>query len=358
MRFTLASMTTQTQDVRMPVEKMKLPDGRTENTSPKFDTGRNFCNKLWNASRFAITNLKGIDADKFDKKKLTVADRWILSRLAQTIAEITEAFNEYKYSEPLSGLYRFFWNDFCDWYLEWIKPRMKNDGQKPIAQNVLAFVLDQALRLLHPFVPFITESIFQKLNEIAPLRQLKGLAEAKNSEALVIAEWPVKLDHLIDEDVEKQIELVQDAIRTVRDIKSKCNKPPSEIPIVSAKTQQRTADILNQNAELIEQLAGVKGFSAGIAIVKPVNAAVSVMGDATEVYVHDMIDPQAERHRLEKQKQKLQRAKKAQEAKLANENFLQKAKPQVVAQAKDRLSQLSKELKTVEKHLEELENSG
>jgi valyl-tRNA synthetase len=354
MRFTLASMTTQTQDVRMPVEKMKLPDGRTENTSPKFDTGRNFCNKLWNASRFAMMNLEGIEPDKFDKDKMTITDKWILSRLAKTIADVTKALDEYKYSEPLTQLYKFFWNDFCDWYLEWIKPRMQDEYQKSIAQNVLAFVLDQTLRLLHPFVPFITEGIFQKLNEITPVRQLKGFAEAKKSEALVVAQWPVKLDHLIDGDAEKQIELVQEAIRTVRDIKSKCNKPPGEIPTVSAKTQQRTADILNQNAELIEQLAGVKRFSAGVAIVKPVNAAVSVMGDATEVYVHDMIDPEAERQRLEKQKDEIEKAKKAVEARLNNENFVSRAKPQVVAQARDKLAELTEQLKLLEKHLSEL----
>ena len=176
MRFTLASMTTQTQDVRMPVEKMKLPDGRTENTSPKFDIGRNFCNKLWNASRFALMNLEGTEPDKFDKDKMTITDKWILSRLAQTITDVTKQLDEFKYSEPLAQLYRFFWNDFCDWYLEWIKPRFQDEYQKPIAQNVLAFVLDQILRLLHPFVPFITEGIFQKLNETVPIRKLKGLS--------------------------------------------------------------------------------------------------------------------------------------------------------------------------------------
>jgi valyl-tRNA synthetase len=354
MRFTLASMTTQTQDVRMPVQKMKLPDGREENTSPKFDIGRNFCNKVWNASRFALMNLDGTDPDKFDKDKMTITDKWILSCLARTIDDVTAQLDEFKYSEPLAQLYKFFWNDFCDWYLEWLKPRMQDELQKPIAQNVLAFVLDRILRLLHPFVPFITEGIFQKLNEVAPVRRLNGLAEAKSSEALAAAQWPLKLDHLIDENVEKQIELVKDAIRTVRDIKSKCSKPPSEFPIVSAKTQQRTADILNQNAELIEQLAGVKRFKAGIAIVKPVNAAVSVMGDATEVYVHDMIDPEAERKRLEKQKDEIEKAKKAVEAKLGNENFVTKAKPQVVKQTRDKLAELTEQLKTVEKHLLEL----
>jgi len=356
MRFTLASMTTQTQDIRMPVVQMTLPDGRTANTSPKFDIGRNFCNKLWNASRFAITNLDGIDPDKFDKKKMSLTDRWILSRLAQTIAETTEALDEYKYSEPLSGLYKFFWNDFCDWYLEWIKPRMKDESQKPIAQNILAFVLDQTLRLLHPFIPFITEGIFQKLNEIAPVRKLKGLAEAKEAKALVAGEWPNRIDFLVDDKAEKEISIVQGPIRAVRDIKSKYNVAPSAAPATSVDAPASVAKILNANADLVRQLGGVKDFKASTGIQKPQNAATAIV-DGIQIYVHDMIDTQAEHHRLEKQKQQLEQAKKAVEAKLNNENFLQKAKPQVVTQAKDRLDQLSKELETVEKHLAELENS-
>jgi valyl-tRNA synthetase len=357
MRFTLASMTTQTQDIRMPVVQMTLPDGRTANTSPKFDIGRNFCNKLWNASRFTLMNLEDIEPDKFDKDKMTITDKWILSRLAQTITDVTDALDEYKYSEPLSGLYKFFWNDFCDWYLEWIKPRMQDKQQKPIAQNVLAFVLDQTLRLLHPFVPFITEGIFQKLNGISPVRRLEGMAEAKNSEALVVAEWPKSLNSLRDADAEKQIAIVQDTVRTIRDIRSKYNTLPSEMLKASAKSQWEISDILNRNAELIKQLAGLKGFQATTTITKPSGAAVAVV-NAMEVYVHDMIDTQAERRRLEKQKQRLEQAKKTAETKLTNKNFLQKAKPQVVTQAKDRLAQLSKELETVEKHLAELENSG
>ena len=357
MRFTLATMTTDTQDIRMPVESMTLPDGRQVNTSPKFDIGRNFCNKLWNASRFAMMNLEGLNPDEFDPDQMDITDHWILSRLAKTVSDVTESLNKFKYSEPLAGLYRFFWNDFCDWYLEWAKPRMLDEQKKPIAQNVLAYVLDQTLRLLHPFVPFITEGIFQKLNEIAPIRKLGNLTDAQETKALVVARWPEGLDSLTNEDAENQINLVQAAIRTIRDIKSKRNIPPGKMPVVSAKSQQQTVEILNANAELIRQLAGVKEFKAGIALVKPANAAISIMEDATEVYVHDAVDIQAERAKLEKQKQQIENAKKAVEAKLSNENFVNKAKPQVVAQARDRLAELSEQLKTVEKHLSELENS-
>jgi len=355
MRFTLASMTTQTQDIRMPVVSMTLPDGRQANTSPKFDIGRNFCNKLWNASRFAMMNLEGIDPDKFDKDKMAVVDRWILSRLAKTISRTTGLIEKYQFSEPLSHLYKFFWNDFCDWFLEWLKPRMKDTHQKDTAQNVLAFVLDQTLRLLHPFVPFITEGIFQKLNEIAPVRKLNGIAEAAAADALVSAQWPKNLDTLINEQAENEIDLVQQAVGTVRDIRSKTNIPPKKLLKVSIDTLKEKADILNQNVKLIEQLAGVKELKADIGIVKPENAAVSI-SDVMAIYVHYAIDTEAERTKLEKQKQQVENAKRNIEDKLSNENFVAKARPNVVKQTKEKLSELIRQLETIEKHLQQLDS--
>jgi len=354
MRFTLASMTTETQDIRMPVVSMALPDGRQANTSPKFDIGRNFCNKLWNASRFAMMNLEGIDAEKFDKNKMTAVDKWILSRLAKTIAETTKSLDNYQFSEPLSALYKFFWNELCDWYLEWLKPRMQDEEQRPIAQNVLAFVFDEILGLLHPFVPFITEDIFQKLNEIAPVRKLKGIIELEKSDAIVIAQWPKPLENLIDEDAENQIDLVQKAVSTIRDIRSRQNIPPKDLVEVSVETLKENANILNRNVSLIEQLAGVKGFKAGVGIVKPPNAAVAVT-DCFAVYLHYEIDVQAERAKLEKQKEEVEGLKKGVEAKLNNKNFVARAKGEVVKQAQERLSELTERLEQIEKHLQELE---
>ncbi len=355
MRFTLASMTTDTQDIRMPVVQMTLPDGRVANTSPKFDIGRNFCNKLWNASRFAMMNLDGIDPAKFDKNKLSIEDRWILSRLAGTIAEVTESLEAFKFSEPMMSLYKFFWNDFCDWYLEWAKFRMQQDEQKPITQNVLAFVLDQTLRLLHPFIPFITEGIFQRLNQVTPSRGLAGIVDAKKSDALVVADWPGRIDGLKDADAEKEIAIVQAVIRIVRDIRNDRNTGPKELLVVSAKARQEDVDILSRNAKLIERLAGAKEFNAGVKTAKPANAAVGI-AESTEVYVHNAIDVEAERQRLEKQKDKVEKAKVAAEAKLNNENFVNKAKPEVVAQARDKLAELSKQLQAIEKHLTELDS--
>jgi len=219
-------------------------------------------------------------------------------------------------------------------------------------------VLDQTLRLMHPFIPFITEGIFQKLNEIAPVRRLEGIMCANNADALVVAEWPKRIDDLRNTNAEEQIEIIQTIIRTVRDIRSNRNIPPKELLVVSVKSQQELVEIIERNSELISQLAGIKEFNVGTDIVKPANAAVSIAG-VTEVYVHEAINLDAEKDRLEKQKQQIEQAKESVEAKLANKNFVNKAKPEVVAQARARLNQLIEHLNAVEKHLSELNiNNG
>ncbi|MBL7107625.1 MAG: valine--tRNA ligase, partial [Phycisphaerae bacterium] len=349
MRFSLAMMTTESQDMRMPVKK----DENGRNVSEKFDLGRNFCNKLWNASRFAMMNLDGIEPEKFDKDKMTVTDRWILSRLMETIDEVAGLLDEFKYSEPLNAIYKFFWNDFCDWYLEWAKPRMRDDEQKPIVQNVLAYVLDQILRLLHPFVPFITEGIFGKLNELVAVRKLAGIVEAGKSEALINAPWPKAVEQLRDFEAQKEIETVQSVVHVIRDLRSKYDKKPGEKLQASVSSDSETAGILNFNAALISQLANLESFEVGEDLAKPENSAAAIVGQ-TQVYLHNAVDIEAEKIRLEKQKEKLLSGIKGGEAKLSNENFVSRAKPEVVQQAKERLGELKEQLELVEQNLSEL----
>jgi len=353
MRFTLATMTTDTQDIRMPVASMTLPDGRTVNTSPKFDVGRNFCNKLWNASRFAMMNLEGMDPAGFDAGRLDLTDRWILSRLATTRDEVTAAVESFKFSEPLNLLYRFFWNDLCDWYLEWVKYRVRDDATKGVAQNVLAFVLDQTLRLLHPFIPFITEGIYQNLRELTLVRELRGVASGDNPDALAVAPWPQNLESLKNAVAEAQIQVIQDVVRAIRDLRSKYNIPPSARLKASAAAPQEVSDVLEAGGDLVCQLAGLESFQAAEGLAKPNNAATAIV-EGAHVYVHDVIDPEAEHARLTKQKQEIEQAKKGVEGKLANENFVARAKPEVVAQAREKLQQLQDQLQAVERHLAEL----
>ncbi len=354
MRFTLASMTTDTQDIRMPVAPMTMPDGRTVNTSPKFDVGRNFCNKLWNASRFAMINLEGMDPEAFDAAKLHTTDQWILSRLAQTIDQVTESLDAFKYSEPVNQLYRFFWNDLCNWYLEWAKPRMQDSEEKAQAQNVLAFVLDQTLRMLHPVLPFITEGIFGYLNQLVPTRGLKGLADCPASDALIVAQWPNRLNSLINTAVEAKITTVQEATRAIREIRNERNIAPGKKLTVSAKAPQDVAEVLNAHVGLVRDMANLDSFSAGTDLAKPANAAVAVAG-TIEVYVHDAVDPGAERDKLVKQKAQLEKFLKGVQGKLANENYVSRAKPEVVEQTRAKEVALKEQLAAVDKHLTELE---
>ena len=281
------------------------------------------------------------------------ADEWILSRLGRTIADVTAQLDDFKYNEPLNAIYRFFWNDLCDWYLEWAKPRMQDDEQKGVAQNVMAFALDQTLRLLHPFIPFITEGIFQNLNSVAPTRKLEGLTDAPSSDALIAAQWPEAVEAFIDETAEQQISVVQNVIRAIRDIRNKYNITPSKKLKASAAAPATTAEVLATNASLIEYLGGIEQFATGADIEKAKDAAAAIVDDI-ELYVHGVIDADAERKRLEKQKQQIENGIKPLQGKLANENFVTRAKPEVVEQSRRRFKELTEQLEAVDKLLAEL----
>jgi valyl-tRNA synthetase len=342
MRFTLASMTTNKQDVRMPVTRMKLPDGRTANTSPKFDLGRNFCNKLWNASRFILANLQPGATGGFDKRNMQAADRWILSALAGTTKAVTAGLNRFKFNEPANDLYRFFWNDFCDWYLEWAKPRLRG-GEGPTVRPILAFVLDSTLRLLHPFIPFVTEGIFQKLNEVAPARDLEGLAEAEPAGVLAVARWPRHTDRLIDPDSEKIIGTIQTAVRAIRDLKSKHNRALNERLAAAIESTGEVAEVLKQNEPLICQIARLSRFDAGTKIERAENTATAIVGNM-QVYLHGAADRRAERLNLEKKRKQLEQACSRAREKLANREFLEKARAEAVKRTKDQLARHTEQL--------------
>ncbi len=402
MRFTLASMTTQTQDVRMPVDvvcpftdeafvpKMtstkaghrvmkplqncpsdkekkfatsygvmsgevtpsdELPLAR--NTSSKFDIGRNFANKLWNASRFAMTNLEGAESKDISIEDLAWEDRWILSRLALTAKEVNDQLEEYKFSEPINTLYKFFWNDLCDWYLEIVKPRMRDDDKKHISQKVLAYILDVTLRLFHPFTPFITESIFEQLNALYPDRDIKGLPANAQADNLIDANWPTDMSSLIDAKYDSDMELVQSVVRTIRDIRAHYKVAPREPIMVSIKSTQEQCDILSEQASLISHLTNLSDFSAAMDVSKPDNAAVKVIGQM-DIYVHDVVNVEEEKKRLTKQKEEIEKFIANAEKKLSNENFVSRAKPEVVQRERDNLEDLKQQLDSVNKNLTDL----
>ncbi|MDY6914103.1 MAG: class I tRNA ligase family protein, partial [Planctomycetota bacterium] len=345
MRFTLVSMTTQTQDVRMPVRHMALPDGRQANTSEKFDIGRNFCNKLWNAARFALMNLEGCPAWSDIEPRKHLPDRWILSRLNTTVRDATEALENYHFNELVDTIYHFMWDDFCDWYLEIAKVRINAGKATPKA--ILAHCLDVLLRLLHPVAPFITEAIWSRLNEAAPVR---SPGDQQAEEMLVQAEWPRADAGWIDPTAEKNFDLLQEWMRNNRNVRKEHNAPPRDVLVVKIQESDYTRLFLD-NKELIESQtnSNITIVPAGWT-VPPDSAFYTVEGINT--YVEGIIDRDAEIARLSRQADTLNKGIKGIEAKLGNAKFLSKAPTEVVQRERERLDALKADLAAVEKSLE------
>jgi len=350
MRFTLAAMTTQTQDVRMPVEEIELPDGRKANTSRKFDMGRNFCNKLWNASRFALMNISGAPGwDKIDPAK-ELSDKWILTRLSETIRSATEAIEAFQFNDLADGLYHFMWDDFCDWYLEIAKIRI-NSGDES-AKAVLAHCLDVLLRLLHPICPFITEEIWSRLNEVAPAR---GPSASQAEEMLASAHWPGADAALQDRQAESDFELYQEAVRSVRNIRTEHNiKPSQKLDVEFRDTEgKRVAQVLEMDAEIFSAQTA-SNIVLPASVVGDAKSAATFTVEGASFTIPGVIDTQAEKARLDKQAATLRKGIKGIEAKLGNESFLTKAPPELVERERERLGQLKRDLQAVDKSLEAL----
>jgi valyl-tRNA synthetase len=349
LRFTLVSMTTQTQDVRMPVESVQLPDGRTANTSPKFDIGRNFCNKLWNASRFALMNLAGCPAWSQIDPRAALSDRWVLSRLNVAVGAVTAALGAYRFNDVADALYHFTWDDVCDWYVEIAKERIRAGEVAPKA--VLAHCLDVILRLLHPVIPFITEAIWWRLNEVAPRR---GPAGGEAEPLLARAQWPATDAAFADEQAEADFALLQDLVRQIRNVRTQHAVPPGRRVDAIAEAGGGTADVLAADLDLVRSQARVGHLTiAAGPIQPPADAAAVTAGDA-KLFVLGIVDRQAEARRLRKQADALAAAVRAIEGKLANEGFRTKAPRDVVERERRRLEAAQADLAAVRDALEAL----
>jgi valyl-tRNA synthetase len=355
LRYTMATMTTETQDIRMPMKRVKLDDGRELQSSERFELGRNFCNKIWNAARFAFMNLENTPCATLDVKALPIEDRWILSRVSAAARDVQDALLKFQFSRAINTARDFFWDSLCDWYLELVKSRVKEHRQAAEAQQVLAFVLDQSLRLLHPFIPFITERIWAILNELVPQRGLPGVAEIDTDKPLIAAGYPpvegwTALD---DAEVDAMFDDLQTATRAVRDIRSKQNVPPRDSVDVTLKVPADRVASLKHEAHVIKQLANVGDLTIDPEATAPKNAATLVVGDM-QIYVADVIDAEAERARLEKELANLDKQINGINGKLSNENFTARAPAEVVQRERDRLADLQTKRETVTQHIAEL----
>src|SRR5262245_777940 len=235
-----------------PEADPELPTARQ--ASERFEEGRNFANKLWNAARFLLLNLEGYTPQALRVEELPIEDRWILSRLATTAREVTEQLEGYHFSDVARTVYDFTWSEFCDWYVEMSKGRLRDEASRPAAQRVLAGVLDVILRLAHPVMPFVTESIWQALNEAAFERGLP--APEPSSESVMIARWPSLPGAWQDEAMERRILRMQDLMRAVREIRNRY-KLDARTPLdVAVRCGAEAAADFGLLRPFIAQLAG------------------------------------------------------------------------------------------------------
>ena len=344
LRYTLATMATQTQDVRLPVER----DPQTgHNTSPKFDLGRSFCVKLWNAARFVLMQLEGDGATErptdvpVDELKWTMADRWIVSRFNRTVAEVNAALGEYRFDNYAKAIYDFFWRDFCDWYVEAAKPQMRNPDQRGQTSIILASVLDGILRLMHPVIPFVTEVLWWKLNEVCPRRGLPGRIDCPGGKRLIRADWPAVGD--VSQAAEHIFPKIQEIVTTIRNLRNDYKvdaRKPVTVSILAPGDAGRQILALQPAIEL---LATCKLATVGPEVTPPASAVRAAV-DKCEIYVEGLVDPAADAGRTAKLREELQRKIATLKGRLSNEGYLAKAPPKLVQETKDQLSAAEAEL--------------
>lgn len=388
MRYVLCDMQTGTQDIHLPVQAISpytqevvdlatAKHGRSVFTylcpttgkefdvlgtipdlpsatifSDRFDIGKNFCNKLWNASRLVLMNLQPQEFRPLTPEALFAEDRWILSRLAEVIAGVTEQLEVYNPSAALNRAREFFWSEFCDWYLELIKPRLRDEAQAFAARQVAAAVLDQLLRLFHPFVPFITEAIWQYLQADMPVR---GITRPFGSSAMLItAPWPEAAPAWPDAALEADFTLLRDVIRGIRNVRSKYNVAPSKTLEAHIKAAADATATLTAMQVHILNLCNLNRVEIAPAVERPKLAATQVVGDI-EMYVVGVLDPHKERERLTTQKTKLLKKLAPTEKKLANQKFLERAPAEVIEGERQKLRDMQGQLEAIEEHLRLLE---
>jgi valyl-tRNA synthetase len=321
--------------------------------SEKFEQGRNFANKLWNAARFLLMNLDGYTPAAVDVAALPVEDRWILSRLAMTAAAVTEQLEGYHFADVARTIYEFAWSEFCDWYVEMSKNRLKDPAGRALVQRVLAGVLDALLRLVQPVMPFVAESIWQALGEVAPKRGLPAPAAA--GESVCIAKWPTCPSEWRDAGIEARIGRMQDLVGGIREVRNRFNVDPRIELAVTVRCNAAIADDFRALEPFIRHFTRVGQFACGPDTAKTPQSGSIVHADF-EAYVSlaGLIDVGKEVQQLEKQIGEKRKLLQATQAKLANASFVERAPAEVVQQQRDLVIDLGNQIQTLETNLREL----
>ncbi len=324
LRFTLATSST-------PGNDMKL-------VSERIIGNRNFANKIWNASRFVLMTTNEIGGGVLDIAEVqpqTLADRWILNRLARLTQNVTRLIDEFQLGEAGRQINEFFWSDYCDWYLEIAKVQMQGDEQtRRSTAGILRSVLDQSMRLLHPFMPFVTEEVWHYLYQTSEPNH-----EQWPASALIVAPWPHTNVRAIDDEAEQQFGLVQEVITRIRDARNQMNvEPARRIPammVVGSETE-----MFKTQSPLIEFLARTEKPQLYVSLDEKPEQAMSLLAGPVEIYLplSGLLDIDRELERLDKEIAQAQQEIMRLQGKLANQNFVSKAKPEVVEKEREKLT--------------------
>jgi valyl-tRNA synthetase len=334
-RFTLAAFAAMGRDIKLSTERI---------------TGyRNFVNKLWNASRFALMNLEGFEPGEenvLDPRDLSLADRWILTRLAEVTRQTDQALTEYKFNDAAGALYAFTWHEFCDWYIELIKDDLygADAGAKARTQEVLFTVLERLLRLLHPFMPFVTEEIWQALPGERP------------AASILLAAYPGTEGLPVDAAGAEKMDLLMEIIKGIRNIRGEMDVAPSrQVAAVLDCKSAAAAEIVAEGEKYLTALARVNDLAFGTDVERPSQAATQVAGEVEILLpLAGMINIEEEEKRLQKEIAKAEKDVALFEKKLSNEAFVAKAPPQVLEKDRGKLRDAREKLGILQESLKKI----
>jgi valyl-tRNA synthetase len=312
-------------------------------SSKRLEVGRNFINKLWNASRFVLMNVDDeIPVLDLSKKDLNLPELWILSRLQRTIERVDKNLNRFQFNEAAKAIYKFTWSDYCDWYIEIAKTHFSNGDKSSadVIRAVTVHVLRNIILLLHPYAPFVTEEIWSQIKK-------------ENDVDAIISAWPIVDERWVDETVEPQMELLKGVISSVRTIRAQMNVPPNKYADMIVHCNSRQKSILNSYSTIICSLARIDKITPSEGGNKPLNSATSIV-DGMEIFIplEGLIDFDLERNRLQKRIDEIESHLEVLSQKLNNKDFLNRAPKNVVKREKEKRAEMSEELDKMSSNLE------
>jgi len=319
---------------------------------------RNFANKIWNAARFCLLNSEGAEVKpEILEQSSALHDRWIVSRLNKTARDLNRAIDAYEFHEAVQTLYHFFWDDFCDWYIELAKADVTTEQDSPArteARTRLLTVLEQALRLLHPFMPYITEELWQRLPGEKRLHNAYASAEP----TVMLTAFPKGADTLIDEAAESEMQAIIELISRVRNIRSEMNiKPAERIPIVVGAPDENLRRVFTSAREQVARLVRASEVAVGERLEAPRASARAVLTGGAELAVplEGLIDFEQERRRLQREQEKLKAEADKLEAQLSNPNFVSRAPVERVNEVRERIAAIAQQSSQLQQTVENLQ---